>query len=111
MTPAGRRDQVVRFERATTARNALGGKTASAWASLGERWALVLFGSGSERREAAQEGAVQAATFRVLADEVTTTVTVADRIVHRGLTYDVTGIAPIGRGPRELEFTGTVARG
>lgn len=107
MTPAGRRDTRVVFERATVARSALGGKTAGAgdWAAIGSRLGKVLYGTGAERREAAVEAGAQAATFRLLADSLTRTITLADRAVCRGLTYDLTGIAPIGND--EIEFTGT----
>lgn len=113
MTPAGERDQRIRFERATVTRSALGGKAAGSadWAALGSRWAKLRWGSGAERRAAAVEQATQAATFRVLADSLTRTVTEQDRIVHpqSGLTFDITGLAWIGRS--EIEFTGVAARG
>lgn len=112
MTPASQRNQVIVFERATETRGALGGKSATSWAAMGTaRFAKVLFGSGSERRTAAVESATQAATFRVLADDLAVEVTTQDRIVHRGLAYDITGIAAIGLRPDELEFTATAARG
>jgi head-tail adaptor len=110
MTPAGARDKRVTFQRATTTRSALGGKTASsaAWSALGTRWAKVLYGTGAERRTAAVEQGVQAITVRCLADSLTRTVLVTDRMVHGGLTYDITGIVPVGQ---EFEFTGTASRG
>lgn len=106
---AGRRDKAIAFERAAIARGALGTKSAAGWAALGSRLAKVLYGSGSERRQAAVEGAVQTATFRVLADSLTNTVTERDRISFAGQAWDVTGIAPIGSD--EIEFTATAARG
>lgn len=111
MTPAGQRDQRIAFERAGAPRGALGVKTPGAPVALGSRWAKVLFGTGAERRAAAVEQAVQSATFRCLADELTRTIVVSDSIVHRTVRYDVTGIAPIGVGPAEFEFTGTASRG
>lgn len=111
MTPAGRRDTRVEFQRAAPARSALGGKTAGSgdWATLGSRLAKVLFGTGAERRAAAVEEGTQAATFRMIADSLTRSITIGDRVLCRGLTFDLTGIAPIGS--TEIEFTGTARRG
>lgn len=110
-TAAGDRNERITFQRAATTRGALGGKNAGAPASLGTRWAKVLWGTGAERRAAAVEQGVQAATFRVLADSVTRGVLDTDSILHvrSGLTFDITGIAPIGR--TDIEFTGTASRG
>lgn len=101
----------MQFQRAAPARSALGGKTAGSedWSPIGSRLCSVRYGTSAERREVAVEEATQAATFRGLADSVTRTVTVGDRAVCRGLTYDLTGIAPIGT--TEIEFTGTARRG
>ncbi|MGX7926463.1 phage head completion protein [Tsuneonella sp. HG094] len=111
MTPAARRDTRVEFQRAAPARSALGGKTPGAgdWAAIGSRKAKVLYGTGAERRDAAVEGGTQAATFRFLLDSLTRTVTIGDRAVCKGLTYDLTGRIEIGR--TEVEFTGTARRG
>lgn len=111
MMPAGKRDRRIVFERKTTTRGGLGVKGAVQWSAIDGRWASVRFGSGQERREAAVEGAVQPATFRTLADRMTRTITTEDRIGYGGLTYDITGIAPIGRGPEEFEFTAVASRG
>jgi head-tail adaptor len=112
MIAIGKRDRVIAFERLTVSRTTLGGKpeAAGTWAELGTRLASVLFGSGAERRAAAVEQAVQPATFRVLADELTTTITVKDRITHLGLSWDIASITPIGRRPDEIEFTATASR-
>lgn len=109
MLGAGRYDRRVTFQRATTARSPLGGKTASAWTDLGSRQANVLFGTGAERRSAAVEQGTQAATFRLRLDSLTRTVTDQDRLTCEGLTYDITGLAPIGR--TEIEITGVASRG
>lgn len=117
--PAGRRDTRVSFERNGAGRSALGGKAAASWAELFTRLASVTWGSSAERRSAAVEGAVQTATFRVLADQDTRGVLATDRIVivatgHmlEGVAFDVTGIAPIGSPvPDEIEFTCTASRG
>lgn len=108
--PAGKRDQQITFNRAVVPlRSALGTNQAASWTNIGLRWANILYGTGAERREAGADRAVQAATFRTLADTLTKTVTARDRIEHNGLTYDIAGIALIGRA--EIEFTGTASRG
>lgn len=111
MLTAGKRDRRITFARVSTARSALGVVEQGVWTALGSRWAGVRYGSGAERRAAAVEGAVQPATFRTLADTLTRTILVADRIEYGGLTFDIVSIAPIGLGPQEFEFTGVAARG
>lgn len=108
---AGRRDTRVTFWQPTKTRGGLGVKTA-AYADAGGRLAKVLWGSSAERREAAVEGAVQTATFRVLADTLTRLVTTEWQIrctrMGVALTFDVTGFVPIGAD--EIEITGTASR-
>lgn len=113
MLPPGQRDTRISFQRNGAARSALGGKAAADWAELFSRLAKVTWGSSAERRSAAVEGAIQTATFRTLADSETKSITAKDRIVMAdGLTFDVTGIAPIGSPvPYEIEFTCTANRG
>jgi hypothetical protein len=45
-------------------------------------YARIIYGSGREQREAAQEGASQTATFEVLSNAKTRTVSVTDRICY-----------------------------
>lgn len=108
---AGRRDTRVTFWQPTTTRDAQGGLNAS-FADAGARLAKVLWGSSAERRETAVEGAVQTATFRVLADTLTRLVTTEWQIrctrMGVALTFDVTGFVPIGAD--EIEFTATASR-
>ena len=54
---------------------------------------------------------MQTAIFNVLADSLTRTVMVTDRLTHAGMAWDITAIAPIGVGPREFDFTATASRG
>ena len=111
MIDAGKRNARVTFQRNGAARSALGGKAAPSWSDLCSRLSLVRYGTSVERRAAAGEQAVQTATFRVLRDSDTAAVTVADRISHDGLAWDITGLAPIGMpGAGEIEFTATASR-
>lgn len=104
-----RRDKSIVFQRATQALAGLGTKGPGSWADIGGRLASVQWGGSQERREAGVEGAAQSASFRCLADSLTRTVTVKDRIRFAGLTWDVTGMAEIGRN--EIEFSATATRG
>ena len=105
---AGKRDKRISFQRNGAARSALGGKATPAWSELFKRWAAVRYGTGAERRAAAGEQAVQSATFIVLADSETKAITAKDRIVADGLSWDISGIALLGRS--DLEFTATASR-
>jgi head-tail adaptor len=111
MQPFEAKHERCTFQRPTVARGGLGVVQESAWADLGSRFCAVRFGSSAERREAAVERATQGATFRCIADALVRDVKVTDRIVHAGLTWDIVGLAPIGHGPREIEFTAVAARG
>lgn len=103
--PAGKRDQRIGFERATVVADEYGSEVPT-WVEIAQRWAAVNYGRGDERREAAREGGVQPATFIVLADEVTVTLTVTDRIQFFGV-WNITGIVPRGRA--EIEITAVKA--
>lgn len=111
--PAGRRIHSIRFQRLSSSEDALGGTDTSAWSNLFDnpRPAAVYYGSGGERRQAAVESAAQTATFNVLADSETRTVTTGDRIEFNGTPWDITSIAPIGGPvPFEIDFTATTKR-
>ncbi len=62
----------------------------------GEAFAEVKFGTGAERREAAQESASAPATFRVLRTDLTAVVTPKDRIVFDSSYWDITSAVPLG---------------
>jgi SPP1 family predicted phage head-tail adaptor len=96
LATASKRDRRIVFERATTSEGPHGDEVAT-WKRLEERWAQVLFGAGAERRQAAQTGASQAATFRVLSDSMTRDVRVTDRIQFDGAAWNIVGIAPLDR--------------
>ena len=112
MINAAKRDRRVTFEARVADADGLGVITESWWSTRGTRWASVRFGSSAERRDrSAQEQVAQVATFRCLADTVTRAVLVTDRIQFDGLTWDITGITPIGIRPDEIEFTAMASRG
>lgn len=66
------------------------------WTAYATAFAQVIFGTGAERREAAQESATAPATFRVLATTKTRAVTVKDRISFDGSLWDITSVVPLG---------------
>ncbi len=100
---AGGRDQLVAIERNEPTENARGDMVDN-WVPVTRAWARVIFGRGSERRQAAREQVVQAATFIVLSEIRTRAVTADDhRIVHKGALWDV--VAPgIANSKGEIEF-------
>lgn len=103
---AGRRDNLVTLQRYTTTQDE-SGQEVETWAPLGTAWAAVYYGTGQERREAAREQGSQTATFEVLANATTRSVTVRDRIVFDG-TWDITAANPIGR--KEIALTAVRAQ-
>lgn len=109
MMAAVKRDRRIAFQRPVETRGALGGIAATSWSTLGFRLANVRFGTSAERREAAgAEAAVQAATFRVLADGLTRTLTARDRVVFDNAAWDIAAPVPVGRD--EIEITAVANR-
>lgn len=104
MTAHGRRNTLITFQRDTgTTTDAHGGKIEN-WQDYCKEWAAVRFGSAQERREAAQESASQAATFRVLANSKTRALTPLHRISgYLGANWDIIGVAQFGRA--EIDIT------
>lgn len=111
MTPAGDRDRKVQFQRVTSTLSGLGTVEDSSWMLLEAAWAKVLFGTGTERRQAGAEGAAQTATFRVLSTPVLRIATERDRILYDGRAWDIVSISPIGGEACEIEFVATVTKG
>lgn len=99
---SGPRDDLITIERDTgTGENAFGEIT-EGWTTHTSAWAEVIYGKGSERRASATEGADQPATFRVLAEPETVSVTVKDRISFNGI-WDITNVSPLDRDA--VEYT------
>ena len=100
---AGGRDQLVAIERNEPIENARGDMVDN-WVPVTRAWARVIFGRGSERRQAAREQVVQAATFIVLSEVRTRAVSADDhRIIHNHAVWDV--VAPgVANSKGEIEF-------
>ena len=88
---AGERDQMITIERARVVTDGFGSDVPT-WVSLRRAWAGVRYGTGEERRVAAQEQSAQTATFTVLASAARD-VTMTDRIRFNGI-WDIRAIAP-----------------
>jgi hypothetical protein len=68
--------------------------------------AEVLFGTGQERRTAAQEAASQTATFKIDWTPKAATIAPSDQIDALGSSWDISSAVPIGRN-REVHITAT----
>lgn len=101
---AGQRTELIVFERATVVEDDYGGQTPT-WATYASRRARVRFGTAQEKREAAQEGGVQSATFECVSSAALRAVTLKDRISYLGSTWDITEVAPLDR--KTIRFTAT----
>src|SRR5690242_5660622 len=101
MNDPGVRESLVTFERGTPTVDDYGGETMS-WATLTTAYARIRYGTGQERREAAQERAVQAATFECDWNTTLAGVAVNDRITFESEAWDIVSKAPLGH--EEIHF-------
>lgn len=106
---AGRRDSLVTLERATTSEDEYGSEI-STWGSIGQEWCAVFYGRGDERRQAAMEQGSQAATFNMLSNTLTRSLTLKDRLQFDGSAWDIQGIAPDTPKRGEIELAAVRAR-
>jgi head-tail adaptor len=104
MATASQRTELIVFQRATALANEYN-EGEETWATYVSRRARVRFGTAQERREAAQEGGVQSATFECVRSAELDAVTLKDRISYLSSTWDLTEIAPLDRAT--IRFTGT----
>lgn len=109
MRPAGQRDKLVTVQRATFATDE-NNEDVPTWAPIGQEWARIIWGLGAERREAAQTQARQAATFQVLDNSLTRSLTASDRIMWNGMAWDIAAPGvPIARGELEISASAAVS--
>lgn len=101
---AGRRDTLVTLQRYTATQNGEG-EEVETWADLGTEWAAVFYGKGDERRQAALEQGQQAASFRMLSNALTRSLTVRDRIVVGTVQWDILANTPDMPKRGEMEAT------
>lgn len=108
MIPAGERPTLVRFQRGTPNGDDYTDESSIDWETLTldvKVAAKVLYGTGQERRQAAQEGAEQAATIMVNWTPTLAGVVPKDRATFDGFEWDITAPpARVGLND-ELHFT------
>jgi head-tail adaptor len=107
-TPAGKRRDRITFKRAEVQADDYGGEI-EVWVELGRRWAWTIYGTGRERREAAQLAAVLPATFNVPRDPLTRTIGPRDRIEFDGASWEITGAPVRSRNLDGLDITAVKA--
>lgn len=103
---AGRLRDRITIERATVTTDDYGGE-ASTWAELVTLSAQVSNGTGQERREAAQESATVAATFRVRHSGITEGITTTDRIRFDGAAWDIVSNVRVPNERQARDITAT----
>ncbi|TQS72753.1 head-tail adaptor protein [Rhodobacteraceae bacterium] len=81
------------------------GNTVLEWKPHLKLWADVLEHLGRERIEAGRLAAPRTATIRVRSSSQTRGLTEADRIIARGLIWNITAIANVGRTGAQIEMT------
>jgi SPP1 family predicted phage head-tail adaptor len=91
---AGARNRLITVQRNMGVTTDDYGAEVPDWQTYTTAFAEVRFGTGQERREAAQESATAAVTFRVLHNAMTASVTPKDRISFDGSLFDITSNIP-----------------
>lgn len=99
---AGKREHLITVQAPTATTDDYGGETLT-WADVESPWAEVRFGRADEKRQAAQEGGVQAATFLVDPSAALLAVPLTARIVFDGSDWNITEKADLDR--QTLRFT------
>jgi SPP1 family predicted phage head-tail adaptor len=97
-------DRLITIQRATVVADDYGGETPT-WTDVEQVWARVRFGQAQEKREAAQEGGLQSATFELIPTTALLAVTLRDRILFDDSEWDIAEVAPLDRNL--LRFTAT----
>lgn len=103
MIDPGRRSERITFQRAAVTTDDHGGEVET-WADHVTAWAEVRWGTGQERREAAQERGQISATFVCDWTPTLAAVTERDRILYQGAVWDLSPPAFMAR--QEIHFTG-----
>jgi head-tail adaptor len=102
MATASQRTELIVFQRPTTTTNEYN-EEETVWTHHLSRRARVRFGTAQEKREAAQEGGVQAATFECISSADLREISLKHRILYLGSGWDITEIAPLDR--KTIRFT------
>lgn len=105
MSDPGERPHFVTFQRAVISSDDYGGETKT-WQTLATGYAAVLYGTGQERREAAQENASVAATFIFDWSPTFASVRTTDRLYCFDTVWDIASVVVIGAN-RDVHITTT----
>ncbi len=100
-------DRLITVETTSVVVDVYGGETLT-WGALEQAWARVRFGRADEKRQAAQEGGEQSATFEMVPTAALLGVTLRDRIQFDASNWDITEVAPLDRNL--MRFTAIRAR-
>ncbi|EPR14200.1 hypothetical protein M527_29240 [Sphingobium indicum IP26] len=93
---AGARDKRITIEARTVSEDGYGGEVET-WSPYARPWADVIYGSGKEQREAAQQGGSQTASFEVLSNSKTRAISVINhRIAFDGGIWNITAKQDLG---------------
>jgi SPP1 family predicted phage head-tail adaptor len=103
VTDPGQRPNLITVQAATVTTDDYGAETPT-WATYTQGWAKVHYGTGRERREAAQERASQTATFEFDWTPLLGAVTPKHRLQYDGANWDVINKAIIGQN-HEVHIT------
>ena len=101
----GQFDRLISIKADTTSTNDYGEEIASGETTLATAWARVRFGAAQEKREAAQEGGSQSATFELIPNAALLAVPLTAHIEFDGSDWDITEKAPLERNL--MRFTAT----
>jgi head-tail adaptor len=110
MPSASQRTELIIFERATETENEYADQL-PVWSTYATRRAYVRFGTAQEKREAAQEGSHQTATFECETSAALRAVTTKDRISYLSdpdvptSYWDLSEVAPLDT--KTIRFTGS----
>lgn len=107
MIDAGSLDRRIVIERAAVTRDAMNAEVRT-WQTYATVWASVSFGTGQERRSAAQESGGAPATFRTRWNPLLAAITIQDRISFMNATWDISSVVPSNRN-EALDITATRA--
>lgn len=110
MPSASQRTELIVFERFTPTEDEYG-EELPVWSTYATRRAYIRFGTAQEKREAAQEGSHQTATFECETSATLRAITTKDRISYLSdpempaSYWDLSEIAPLDT--KTIRFTGS----
>lgn len=104
---SGQLDRRVSVQSVATTEDALGTPVEN-WTDAADRWASISYGTGQERRDAAQENASLNATFTVRDDSLTRAIAPGThRLTFDGFIWDIVTNAPSARRGNHRSITAT----